>query len=152
MARQSEYLGELKKAIDLKYQCQATHKETVFVREKTEKDETVWSGYVETFDLAGHPKAGRCYAWQHIESKGIKIFTILENQWIDSPHRAIQAAIFVGAQPTIGEMVNNLELLQKRIEAAKKALYEAEIKAEDLDAIIQASERGQEQRLKRRAA
>lgn len=27
--------------------------------------QTVWDGIVEVFDLTGHPKANRIYAWSH---------------------------------------------------------------------------------------
>jgi hypothetical protein len=32
---------------------------------ETFQGQTVWAGEVEVFDLVGHPKAKRCYAWAH---------------------------------------------------------------------------------------
>ena len=95
MANQGEYLGELQVAIEAKYQCKSTHLETVFVHEKMEKNETVWSGYVEVFDITGHPEAQICYAWRHIEAGTVRVFTLLGNHIINSARRAIQAAIFL---------------------------------------------------------
>ena len=43
---------------------EATHVESVTVKE-TFKGQTVWEGIVEVFDLVGHPKASRAYAWAH---------------------------------------------------------------------------------------
>jgi hypothetical protein len=34
------------------------------------RGQTVWHGEVEVFDLTGHPKAKRCYAWIHREGLG----------------------------------------------------------------------------------
>ena len=30
------------------------------------RGQTAWRGEVEVFDIAGHPKAKRCYAWSHL--------------------------------------------------------------------------------------
>lgn len=139
MARQIEYLVELQKVIERKYHCSATHCETVFVEEKAAGIETVWSGFVEIFDLRGHDYANVCYAWQSIRTTGIRTFSVLGSTVIDSPNRAIQAAIFVDAEKPVGKAAANLELLKEQIEAGKRALYEAEMHVEDLDAIIQTS-------------
>jgi len=140
MASQTEYLVELQKVIEKKYRCSATHRETVFVEEKVGHNETVWSGFVEIFNLTGHREAKACYAWQHIGTRGIRTFTVLGSTVIDSPNRAIQAAIFVDAEKPVGKFSADLKLLEERIEAGKKALYEAEMHVEDLDAIVQASQ------------
>jgi hypothetical protein len=143
MSSAANHLDTLQTAIQLKYQCKATYRETVFVHEKMENDETMWKGYVEVFDLTGRPEAQTCYAWRHTEMDGIKIFTVLGNKIVNSAQRAIQAAIFVNAQPTTHKF-NDLQLLKRRIEDAKKYLHETEIKVEDLDAIIQASMQNRE--------
>jgi hypothetical protein len=97
MSQRIKYVDMLGAAIRLKHGCRQTHRKSVFVSEKL-NNETVWEGFVEVFDLTGHPKARVCYAWQDFTSNGVKIFTVLENQLIDSPSRAIQAAIFVDEQ------------------------------------------------------
>ena len=102
MAKNDFYLKVLESAIFIKHECKATHRETVFVQETTPDNETVWTGYVEVFDLAWHETATMCYAWIHIsENEPAKIFALPRNQVIDSPRRAVQAAIFSDAQPVI---------------------------------------------------
>jgi hypothetical protein len=141
MARQIEYLVELQKVIERKYRCSATHLATVLVEEKVgQNNETVWRGFVEIFDLDGHLNANVCYAWQRIGTGGIRIFTVLGSAVIDSPNRAIQAAIFVDAEKPAGKAPAGIKLLKEQVDAGKKALYEAEIHIEDLDAIIHASQ------------
>jgi hypothetical protein len=56
------HIEELKEAIRHLHGAEATHSESVPVRE-TFRGETVWEGIVEVFDLVGHPKASRAYAW-----------------------------------------------------------------------------------------
>jgi hypothetical protein len=150
LARQTEYLVELQKVIENKYQCRAAHRETVLVREKAGQNETVWTGYVEIFDLKGHKKAKVCYAWQPIDIRGIQTFTVLGNTVIDSPHRAVQAAIFVGAQRPMRKGTVDVDLLKRQIEAGQKALYHADVNIEDLDSIVHASQEVREQIQKQR--
>jgi hypothetical protein len=100
MTRKADYLDALESAIRLQHKCRPTHKETVFVHEKTKDDETVWKGNVEVFDLKGHIETKTCYAWEHREENGdIKIFAILGRDFISSANRAVQAAFFVDEQP-----------------------------------------------------
>jgi hypothetical protein len=93
MSRPSDYLECLKTAIFINHKCKPRHRETAFVHVKTKDAETVWSGHVEVFDLDGHREADTCYAWQNAENAG-KIFAVLANNFIDSPKRAVEAAIF----------------------------------------------------------
>lgn len=58
------YIEELKDVIRRLHGAEATHIESVPVKE-TFKGETVWEGVVEVFDLVGHPTAHRVYAWAH---------------------------------------------------------------------------------------
>jgi hypothetical protein len=48
------------------HNCGATYVKTVSVHEVL-RGETVWQGDVEMFDLTGHPKAKRAYAWGHLD-------------------------------------------------------------------------------------
>jgi hypothetical protein len=124
MSRKAEYLEALEAAILIKHKCKPTHRETVFVREETKEKETVWEGYVDAFDLTGHKAAKRCYAWQHTDDKGgIKIFAVLENQFIDSAKRAVQAAIFMDVQPLLRRSSEEGELFKKQLEEFKKTLH-----------------------------
>ena len=58
------YIDELKDVIRRLHGAEATHVESVPVKEMFQ-DKTVWEGIVEVFDLHGHPKATRVYAWAH---------------------------------------------------------------------------------------
>lgn len=99
-----EYLNTLRGAILIRHGCQAKHKGTIYVNEQTVEKEMMWEGNVEEFDLIGHKKAKTCYAWQSVDEAGrTKIFTVLKNRVINSATKAVQAAIFVDAQPPIHE-------------------------------------------------
>ena len=56
------YIEELRKAIRRLHGVEASHVETVPVKE-TRGDATVWEGVVHAFDLDDHPTATRAYAW-----------------------------------------------------------------------------------------
>ncbi len=95
-----EHIDVLRAAIQLKHQCKPNHRESVFVHEMMEGQKTIWKGSVEVFDLSGHRDAKTCYAWRHIENNGeVRILTVLGSYLIDSPQRAVQAAIFMDMQP-----------------------------------------------------
>ncbi|SRR5258708_5225419 len=64
MAEMEAYIEELKDVIRRLHGAEATHIESVPVKE-TFQGRTVWEGVVEVFDLIGHPKATRAYAWSH---------------------------------------------------------------------------------------
>jgi len=100
MPKNSVNIEALRRAILIQHECMATHRKTVFVREETSENETVWEGNVDVFDLTGHSDAKTCYSWQHLKDNGeVRIFAILGNEFIDSANKAVQAAIFVDKQP-----------------------------------------------------
>jgi hypothetical protein len=77
------------------HKCEATHRETVPVHEVFQ-GETVWQGLVEVFDLTGHPKAKRCYAWSHREEVNDvdeRSVTVLKLPPVISPESAVKAAV-----------------------------------------------------------
>jgi len=55
-------IAELKDVIQKLHGAEATHLESVPVKEVF-NGQTVWEGIVEVFDLHGHPKASKVYAW-----------------------------------------------------------------------------------------
>ena len=60
------------------------------------RGETVWKGDVEVFEIAGHPKAKRCYGWSHLDGdndEGERFVTVLEIPPVDSPVTAVRASI-----------------------------------------------------------
>jgi hypothetical protein len=89
------YIEELREAIRHLHGAQATHIESVPVKE-TFEGRTVWEGIVEVFELHGHPKAPRVYAWAHgtdDPQKPKRHVTVLHIHPVTSPILAVRAAI-----------------------------------------------------------
>ncbi len=61
---QSKDIIELQNAIRATHECDSHWEGSVKVEEMFE-GKTAWSGIVEIFSLAGHPKATFAYAWTH---------------------------------------------------------------------------------------
>jgi hypothetical protein len=57
-----------------------------------------WEGNVEVFDLTGHAKAKRCYAWAYDVEDGSRTLAVLELPPVISPITAVQAAIAAEAK------------------------------------------------------
>jgi hypothetical protein len=73
--------------------AEATHVQSVPVKEQ-HQGKTVWDGVVEVFDLIGHPKTHRVYAWAHeTESGKRRHVTVLHIPPAVSPETAVRAAI-----------------------------------------------------------
>jgi hypothetical protein len=85
---------ELRHAIESQHGGKATFAQSVPVRE-THNGQPVWEGVVHVFDLTGHPKATRAYAWSSpIEgSDKRRFFAVLHVGAIKSPADAVRAAI-----------------------------------------------------------
>jgi hypothetical protein len=88
------YVDELKEAIRRAQGCEAEHVASVPVREEFQ-GQTIWEGLVEVFDLRGHPRAARCFAWAHAErtEQQPRYIAILAVPPIDSPQVAVKAAL-----------------------------------------------------------
>ncbi len=84
----------LRKAIKDLHGCDSVWLKSVEVKEVFQ-DQTVWEGTVQVFALKGHPTAKRCYAWSHSvkDSTKRRFVTVLEQGTIDSPQKAVRAAI-----------------------------------------------------------
>ncbi len=87
-----EYQLALEDAFRKLYGCATKYVETVPVIE-TWQGNTIWEGEVEVFDLVGHPKAKRGYAWAYDKAKGSEIVAVLELPPMISPKTAAQASI-----------------------------------------------------------
>src|SRR5713101_7655989 len=91
----SAYIEELKVAIRYLYGVEATHVESVPIKE-TFQGKTVWEGIVEVFELHGHPKASRVYAWSHETDnpeRPERHVAVLHIHPVTSPLMAVRAAI-----------------------------------------------------------
>ncbi|MFI5098492.1 MAG: hypothetical protein ACHQT6_11025 [Candidatus Acidiferrales bacterium] len=89
------YLAELQNVIRRLHGVESHHVESVPVKE-TFQGQTVWDGIVEVFELHGHPKAPRVYAWSHDSDgpeKPKKHVTVLHVGPVTSAVEAVRAAI-----------------------------------------------------------
>ena len=87
-------LAALIDAIRHLHGCEATWVESVPVHEKS-GDETVWDGDVQVFDVTGHPKAKRVYAWSHATTGTRRQFhVVLHLPPVDGPVMAVKTAVF----------------------------------------------------------
>lgn len=87
------YIEELKDVIRKLHGAEATHVESVPVKE-TFQGKTVWEGIVEVFELRGHPKATHAYAWTHeTDDSKKRHVAVLKIPPVVSPITAVRAAI-----------------------------------------------------------
>lgn len=87
------YIEELRDVIRKLHGVEARHVESVRVKE-TFQGKTVWEGIVEVFDLVGHPKAHRAYAWAHDgERPKESSVAVLHIAPITSAAEAVRAAL-----------------------------------------------------------
>ena len=88
------YIEELRDVIRRLHGVDAAHVESVPIKE-TFQGKTVWEGIVEVFELHGHPKASRPYAWAHDTDdpeKPRRHVTVLHSHPITSAQAAVRAA------------------------------------------------------------
>ena len=100
MANKQEYIDRLQVAIQELHKCGAVHRQTVPVHEVF-RGKTVWRGEVEVFDLTGHPKAQRCYAWSHLDGPNderTRFVAVLEIPPVVSPETAVRVQIVKDAK------------------------------------------------------
>ena len=89
------YFDELRDVIRRLHGAEARHVESVPIKE-TYQGKTVWEGIVEVFELRGHPKAEKVYAWAHDTddpAKPKRHVTVLHIHPVTSPILAVRAAI-----------------------------------------------------------
>lgn len=95
-----DYLARVEVAVSQLSDCGAAYRETVPVKEVF-RGQTVWEGEVEVFDLSGHPKARRAYAWSRREGQndeGERFVVVLEIPPVVSPLTAVRASIMFDAK------------------------------------------------------
>ncbi|HEY4014351.1 MAG TPA: hypothetical protein VGM06_13500 [Polyangiaceae bacterium] len=81
--------------------CEALWVESVPVHEKTPAGATVWQGEVQVFDLVGHPKAKRAYAWSHAtEGTKRRFHAVLGLPPVDGPVMAVRTAVLAEYRAT----------------------------------------------------
>jgi hypothetical protein len=90
-----DYIEELRQVIRKLHGVESKHVESVPVKE-TFQGKTVWEGIVEVFELIGHPKAPKVYAWAHDTDdpkQPRRHVTVLHVHPVTSPWLAVRAAI-----------------------------------------------------------
>jgi hypothetical protein len=95
VANKQDYIAKLQVAVSQLHNCGAVWRETVPVHEVFQ-GKTVWQGEVEVFDLNGHPKAKRAYAWSHLDGpkdERMRFVAVLEIPPVDSAQKAVQVQI-----------------------------------------------------------
>lgn len=91
-------IARLQDAIRQLHSCNSIHMESVSITEMF-RGAVAWDGVVETFELFGHPDADRCYAWMYLnDDDSTQFVVILHNPPIDSPLKAVKAAIAASAK------------------------------------------------------
>ena len=100
-----DYLGELRAKIRLLHGCEATHRQTVPVKEVF-RGNMVWNGEVEVFGVTGHTKTKHCYAWGSANERHpdrLDVVAVLEIPPVISPETAVKAAITFCSNDTSNE-------------------------------------------------
>jgi hypothetical protein len=101
----ADYIEELRSVIRRLHGVESKHVESVPVKE-TFQGKTVWEGIVEVFELRGHPKAPKVYAWSHDTDdpkQPRRHVTVLHIHPVTSAVLAVRAAIvqeFRSLEPT----------------------------------------------------
>lgn len=93
----SKRIEKLRVAIETMHHCTARHAASEIVIELFQ-GQVAWDGVVEVFDIQGHPKAGRCYAWSYEEGGETQYVTVLEIPPVDSAETAVKVAIAATAK------------------------------------------------------
>ncbi len=94
MTNVNKSILNIKQAVERLHNCKVSHMEDIAVIEKF-GSQTVWKGFVSVFRIEGHPKTDTCYAWASpVEgSKKKRFYAVLKVPPIDSPEKAVRAAI-----------------------------------------------------------
>jgi hypothetical protein len=90
--RRADYIWKLQEAIEATHGCESRDVATSRVVSQFE-GKTAWDGEVETFDLIGHPKAKRCYAWGYVDRGQLRSAAVLELPPVNSPATAVDVAV-----------------------------------------------------------
>jgi hypothetical protein len=88
------HIQDLQDVVVRLHGAEARHIESVPVVEEFD-GKIVWDGVVEVFELKGHPKTHRAYAWAHQtdELEEVRHVTVLHVPPVVSPQTAVRAAI-----------------------------------------------------------
>jgi hypothetical protein len=91
-----DYVARLQNAIRQLNDCESKYIERMLISESFQsfKHNIIWEGEVAVFELRGHPKAKRAYAWCCASAANeTRYVVVLEIPPVNSPQTAVQAAI-----------------------------------------------------------
>ena len=91
-----DYLVRLQNAIRQLNGCESKYVATVTVSHSflSFRQNRLWQGDVAVFEVYGHPRAQRAYAWSSMaENEETRYVVVLEIPPVSSPQTAVQAAI-----------------------------------------------------------
>jgi hypothetical protein len=85
--------GQLKRVIEAQHGVKSTLVKSVRVH-RASGGKIDWDGVVHVFDLNGHPKAKRAFAWSSpiSGSPASRFFAVLQTGQIATPFQAVRAA------------------------------------------------------------
>jgi hypothetical protein len=91
---------QIKQAVESQHGGTATFVQSVPIHEE-HAGQTVWDGTVAVFDLSGHPRAKRAYAWSYERPDGKRRFmAVLHAGPVTGPREAVRAAIVAESRAT----------------------------------------------------
>jgi hypothetical protein len=93
----SKRIEDLRRSVEPMHHCKAIHKASTPIW-KTFQKQTVWVGVVESFAIAGHPRAKRCYAWNYQNNGETQYDNALKIPPVESPITAVTVAIAAEAK------------------------------------------------------
>jgi hypothetical protein len=88
----SERIERIKAAVQVLHRCSAVHVESVPVVDMS-GPMVLWEGVVEVFEIEGHEKSRRCFAWSRPDGKETRFVTFLEIPPVVSAETAVRAAL-----------------------------------------------------------
>ena len=84
---------QLKAAVESQHGGRASFAQSVPVSDSWE-GQPAWHGTIAVFDLTGHPKATRAYAWtRELPDGKVRTYAVLHLGPVQSPADAVRAAI-----------------------------------------------------------
>jgi hypothetical protein len=92
----NDYISRLQDAIRRINGCESRYLETVTISESFQgfQEKALWEGEVVVFEIFGHPKATRAYAWSCISAnEKTRYVVVLNIPPVVSPQTGVQAAI-----------------------------------------------------------
>jgi hypothetical protein len=91
-AQPTVWVSEFLMAIRQIHDCDARPEAQVVQVRLPNKRGKAWTGPVHIFELIGHPKATRCYAWpEAVDAKTVRVWSVLHSDKIRSPEQAVQS-------------------------------------------------------------